>query len=248
MCRVVALRNPVTRNSVENKSRSTFDSFNTIHRTYLVLQTHPHLQLLFHPLIHQQNASSTSRCSCSSTKRSGTSGCRTTKDQRRTASDSAGQHDGHRPSASSSRPAPDAAAETAAKSRTLWPDGQYGRVSRASRKTHPQTKKFPLTVFLPHSGVAVGSSIGHAIGGFFGGGSGASTAVQDDAGQTNTAAAFPQDGAYNSSTNNTYGARSCEVDAKQFTQCLDEHQGNMQICGWYLEQLVCSSFFLPLVG
>ena len=38
--------------------------------------------------------------------------------------------------------------------------------------------------------------------------------------------------------NNSWGPRSCEVDAKQFTKCLDENQGNMQICGWYLEQLV----------
>ena len=38
--------------------------------------------------------------------------------------------------------------------------------------------------------------------------------------------------------NNAWGPRSCEVDAKQFTKCLDENQGNMQICGWYLEQLV----------
>lgn len=32
------------------------------------------------------------------------------------------------------------------------------------------------------------------------------------------------------------GAR-CEIDARNFTRCLDENQGNMQICGWYLEQL-----------
>ena len=38
--------------------------------------------------------------------------------------------------------------------------------------------------------------------------------------------------------NNAWGPRSCEVDAKQFTKCMDEYQGNMQICGWYLEQLV----------
>lgn len=37
---------------------------------------------------------------------------------------------------------------------------------------------------------------------------------------------------------NSWGARSCEADAKQFTKCLDENQGNMQICSWYLEQLV----------
>ena len=37
---------------------------------------------------------------------------------------------------------------------------------------------------------------------------------------------------------NSWGPRSCENDAKSFTKCLDENQGNMQICGWYLEQLV----------
>lgn len=40
---------------------------------------------------------------------------------------------------------------------------------------------------------------------------------------------------------NQWGDRngvSCEADAKSFTKCLDEHQGNMQICNWYLEQLV----------
>lgn len=38
--------------------------------------------------------------------------------------------------------------------------------------------------------------------------------------------------------NNAWGPRSCEVDAKEFTKCMNENQGNMQICGWYLEQLV----------
>ena len=38
--------------------------------------------------------------------------------------------------------------------------------------------------------------------------------------------------------NDAWDPRSCEVDAKQFTKCMNENQGNMQICGWYLEQLV----------
>ena len=78
------------------------------------------------------------------------------------------------------------------------------------------------------AGVAVGSSIGHAIGGFFGGGSAPAEQQQ------------PQD----------KGARNCDVDAKQFTKCLDENQGNMQICSWYLEQLVsvfCCGEVLRLV-
>ena len=80
-------------------------------------------------------------------------------------------------------------------------------------------------------GVAVGSSIGHAIGGFFGGGSSAPAETQ----QQSTAVAQPQDGSYQS---NSWGAaRSCETDAKSFTKCLDENSGNMQVCGWYLDQL-----------
>lgn len=82
--------------------------------------------------------------------------------------------------------------------------------------------------------MAIGSSIGHAIGGFFGGGS-AAPAEQD------TGAVAAQ-GQQEAATSNSWGPRSCEADAKQFTKCLDENQGNMQICGWYLEQLV--SIFL----
>src|SRR3979490_3187732 len=78
-------------------------------------------------------------------------------------------------------------------------------------------------------GVAVGSSIGHAIGGFFGGGS--SAPAEQSSGAV-TAQGQSQE-------QNSWEPRSCEVDAKQFTKCLDENQGNMQICSWYLEQLVC---------
>ncbi|KFY81366.1 hypothetical protein V500_11497 [Pseudogymnoascus sp. VKM F-4518 (FW-2643)] len=82
------------------------------------------------------------------------------------------------------------------------------------------------------AGVAVGSSIGHAIGGFFGGGSAApAEAEQSQVAQTQ-----------GSAEQSNWGARSCEVDAKQFTKCLDENQGNMQTCSWYLEQLkACQS-------
>lgn len=84
---------------------------------------------------------------------------------------------------------------------------------------------------IPHSGVAVGSSIGHAIGGFFGGGSSAAPAEAEQSQMTQSQGSAEQ---------SNWGARSCEVDAKQFTKCLDENQGNMQTCSWYLEQLVRS--------
>ncbi|KAA6408155.1 MAG: hypothetical protein FRX48_07897 [Lasallia pustulata] len=83
------------------------------------------------------------------------------------------------------------------------------------------------------AGVAVGSSIGHAIGGFFGGGSGAAAETQP---ADSAVASQAPDGTYRS------GSWNCEQDAKSFTQCLDQNQGNMQICGWYLDQLkACQS-------
>lgn len=90
-----------------------------------------------------------------------------------------------------------------------------------------------LVLTIPYSGVAVGSTMGHAISGFFGGGSSApAEAEQSQAVQSQ-----------GSAEQSNWGARSCEVDAKQFTKCLDENQGNMQTCSWYLEQLVRSSPF-----
>ncbi|KAI9703265.1 MAG: hypothetical protein M1836_007831 [Candelina mexicana] len=80
------------------------------------------------------------------------------------------------------------------------------------------------------AGVAVGSSIGHAIGGLFGGGSSAPAEAQG-----NNMAASPSDNANYQS--NSWGAGNCDADVKQFTQCMDQNQGNMQICGWYLDQL-----------
>ncbi|PHH85953.1 hypothetical protein CDD83_10943 [Cordyceps sp. RAO-2017] len=34
-----------------------------------------------------------------------------------------------------------------------------------------------------------------------------------------------------------YGGGNCQSASLQFTKCMDEHGGNMQICNWYLEQL-----------
>ena len=78
----------------------------------------------------------------------------------------------------------------------------------------------------------MGSSIGHAIGGMFGGGS------TQPAEQQAADNAVSNQASSDSYQNSAWGPRSCEVDAKQFTKCLDENQGNMQTCGWYLEQLV----------
>ena len=38
-----------------------------------------------------------------------------------------------------------------------------------------------------------------------------------------------------SNTNTATGA--CAADIKSFTDCMNQNQGNMTICGWYMEQL-----------
>ncbi|TAQ85493.1 hypothetical protein B7494_g6181 [Chlorociboria aeruginascens] len=79
------------------------------------------------------------------------------------------------------------------------------------------------------AGVAVGSSIGHAIGGFFGGGSSQPAETQDSA----VASQGQQD---QNASANSWGAGNCDVDLKAFSKCMDENNGNMPVCNWYLEQ------------
>ncbi|KAI5284925.1 hypothetical protein KEM54_000953 [Ascosphaera aggregata] len=85
------------------------------------------------------------------------------------------------------------------------------------------------------AGVAVGSSIGHAVGNWF---TGASSS--DHAAVAAAAAAQPADtGLYASNawtSENTVGG-PCENDIKSFRKCMDDHEGNMSICSWYLDQL-----------
>ncbi|KAK9236887.1 hypothetical protein V1525DRAFT_457249 [Lipomyces kononenkoae] len=87
------------------------------------------------------------------------------------------------------------------------------------------------------AGVAVGSTVGHALGGalggIFGGGSSSAPAVE----QPQAAAPLaPQQSSYAYNSNNQQ-ASVCDVDARNFTKCLDDNNGNMQICDWYLQQL-----------
>lgn len=70
--------------------------------------------------------------------------------------------------------------------------------------------------------MAIGSTVGNAIGGLFSGGSAA------------PADAAPVQAQQTQQTQ----ADNCAGAATQFTKCMDDHSGNMQICNWYLEQLV----------
>ncbi|OIW31060.1 hypothetical protein CONLIGDRAFT_574194, partial [Coniochaeta ligniaria NRRL 30616] len=81
------------------------------------------------------------------------------------------------------------------------------------------------------SGVAIGSTIGHAVSGLFGGSSSSEPLPADAAAQNSVQASNGQNASGQAWGNNCAGA------TQQFTKCMDEQGGNMQICGWYLEQL-----------
>lgn len=73
------------------------------------------------------------------------------------------------------------------------------------------------------AGVAVGSTIGHTLGAgitsMFGGSSSAPVEQQVTSQQQQQQSV------------------QCDVDARNFTRCLSDNDGNMQICDYYLQQL-----------
>ncbi|KAL9619291.1 MAG: hypothetical protein Q9160_006056 [Pyrenula sp. 1 TL-2023] len=86
------------------------------------------------------------------------------------------------------------------------------------------------------AGVAVGSSIGHAIGGFFGGGSSSAPAPEA---QQAPVADYNDGYSYRATATDQNSASQgpCAGDIKMFTQCMDQNQGDLNICGWYMDQL-----------
>ncbi|KAK3906591.1 Sas10/Utp3/C1D family-domain-containing protein [Staphylotrichum tortipilum] len=78
------------------------------------------------------------------------------------------------------------------------------------------------------AGVAIGSSIGHVVG------NGISSLWGGSSSSAPEAAAPVQAQA---AQNNSSWGNNCAGATEQFTKCMDDHSGNMQICGWYLEQL-----------
>ncbi|KAK6367354.1 uncharacterized protein PV06_06653 [Exophiala oligosperma] len=87
------------------------------------------------------------------------------------------------------------------------------------------------------AGVAVGSSIGHAIGGFFGGGSSAPVEQQQQPTDAYAQTGNAMDNRLYNQTSSAEATGPCASDIKSFTDCMNQNQGNMTICGWYLEQL-----------
>ncbi|KAF2856495.1 hypothetical protein T440DRAFT_503214 [Plenodomus tracheiphilus IPT5] len=83
------------------------------------------------------------------------------------------------------------------------------------------------------AGVAVGSSIGHAVGGWFSGGSSAPAEASPQ--NTDFAAQHQDPSASTSQMQQASGP--CANDVNTFRKCMDENQGSLTICGWYLDQL-----------
>lgn len=87
------------------------------------------------------------------------------------------------------------------------------------------------------AGVAVGSTIGHTLGAgitsMFSGGGNSDNAQAMDQQQQQQLQQQPmiQDTANNSA------AGACAVDARNFTRCLDENNGDLSPCNFYLQQL-----------
>lgn len=100
----------------------------------------------------------------------------------------------------------------------------------------------PFEIFPPnnrlmflYSGVAVGSSIGHAIGGWFSGGS--SAPAEQQAAPVAPSQAMDS-GLYATNTSQSaWENPACATDAQNFRKCMDDNKGDLTICGWYLDQL-----------
>lgn len=120
------------------------------------------------------------------------------------------------------------------KRRAVVPDSSARWPALLRKLPHHHHNLSNPSIHTSYSGVAVGSSIGHAVGGWFGGGSSAPT-EQDAA----PMASAQDNGMYQSSGMANANAQQgvCANDINNFRQCMDQNQGSLTICGWYLDQL-----------
>ncbi|ODQ68302.1 hypothetical protein NADFUDRAFT_10555, partial [Nadsonia fulvescens var. elongata DSM 6958] len=83
-------------------------------------------------------------------------------------------------------------------------------------------------------GVAIGSTIGNVVGN---GISSLFSSSPEPAAAAPAAAVAATAPVMAANGQDQYGARNCDFDARSFTRCMDENNGNMQTCDWYLQQL-----------
>lgn len=84
------------------------------------------------------------------------------------------------------------------------------------------------------AGVAVGSAVGHTIGAGL-------TGMFSGSGSDNASELAPMEQNGQLQAQQTQltqdQAKMCDIDARNFTRCLDENGGNFQACDYYLQQL-----------
>ncbi|EXJ61214.1 uncharacterized protein A1O5_12006 [Cladophialophora psammophila CBS 110553] len=152
-----------------------------------------------------------------------------------------------------SRPAPSRPKAPAPAPRSVAPQQQQRPMSTAAPTAPVQQVPPPVQasqgpglfgqMASTAAGVAVGSSIGHAIGGLFSGGGSSYSAPAEQQQQQQPTDAYGRTGdampnaLYSQSNSATEATGPCAADIKSFTDCMNQNQGNMTICGWYLEQL-----------
>lgn len=135
-----------------------------------------------------------------------------------------------------STPAPRAAPRTQTRSAhtAAAPVGAATAPPPGYSAAHPQQQSSSPGLFgqmaSTAAGVAVGSTIGHTLGagitGLFGG---SSSAPAEPVQQQQVVPT--QQSTYNTQSVN------CDVDARNFTRCLEDNGGNMTACDFYLQQL-----------
>ncbi|KAJ4286759.1 Normal oxygen consumption protein [Kalmusia sp. IMI 367209] len=138
-----------------------------------------------------------------------------------------------RPTAAPARPAAPAPAPARHSSTAAHPPAQQ-QAPPMQQAPAPQASQGPGLfgqMASTAAGVAVGSSIGHAIGGFFSGGSSSAPAEQSPQ-NTDFAQQHQQ-----AQTQYSQQTGPCAGDVQNFSKCMNENNGNLTICGWYLDQL-----------
>ncbi|ODV90726.1 hypothetical protein CANCADRAFT_110011 [Tortispora caseinolytica NRRL Y-17796] len=134
-----------------------------------------------------------------------------------------------RSSAGSRRPTGSRSASTATMPRSHpAPPPAPARSAAGTHEAQPRQPGLFGQMASTAAGVAVGSTIGHTLGAgitsMFGGSS-AEPAEQTYAAQQQQQQQQQQ------------AVGACDTDARAFTKCLEENNGNMQICDYYLQQL-----------
>lgn len=77
------------------------------------------------------------------------------------------------------------------------------------------------------AGVAVGSAVGHTL----------ANGVSSLFGGSSSPAQAPAQAQVQASEPLQSSSGQCEFDARNLTQCLDQNNGDMRVCQWYLDNL-----------